>query len=291
MMNYEEFKAQVVDTFATYLPKKYEKCKIKVSVIPKINMEMEAINVDCQGDIMAQPTLYLQGLYKEYIDSRSLEDVLKSAAYIFSQYCIGMEKMMMEMVEIAEEVDKYSIVINLIATEHNGHLLDQCPHHEEMDMTVIYRQVVFLDDGSFNGRILMNDDLESLGMTEEELYLLALSNTERLFPVEIKILDDQIYKISNQCSAHGAATMLYPGLLKSIAEEWGDDLYVLPSSIHEVILVAITGQEADRLRALVIDANMDLVKKPILLTNNIYRYYRDTEELKIVCEKNKGPVS
>lgn len=288
MMNYEEFKIQVINTFAMYLPREYKGSKISVNVIPKINMEMEAINVECPLKVIAQPVLYLQGLYGEYTKVRSVEEVLKSAAYIFSQYSNFAEHVVAGMVD---EIDKYSIVINLIGTEHNCHLLDCCPHHQEMDMTVIYRQVVFLEDGSFNGRILMNDDLITLGMTEEELYPLALSNTERLFPVEVKALDDEIYSVSNQCGAHGASTMSYSHLLDGIAEEWADDLYILPSSIHEIIVVAATGQDADRLKDLVIGANLDLIKKPIILTDSVYLYNRQTKKIEITCGQNKGPVS
>lgn len=288
MMNYEEFKTQVVGTFATYLPKKYEGSKVSIDVIPKINMEMEAINVECPMEVKAQPVLYLQGLYGEYTRKGNLEEVLESVADIYSQYCDFVENVAVGM---SDEIDKDSIVINLISTERNGHLLDHCPHHQEMDMTVIYRQVVFLDDGSFNGSILTNAGLKSLGMTEEGLYPLALSNTERLFPVEINVLDDRIYAVSNQCGAHGASTMLYPQLLEGIAEEWEDDLYILPSSIHEIIVVAATGQDADRLRDLVMGANLDLIKKPIVLTDSVYRYNRETKEMEITCRQNKGPVS
>lgn len=290
MMNYEEFKSQVIDTFATYLPEEYKGSKVSVTMIPKINVEMDAINVECprESEVVAQPILYLQGLYGEYTKTKNLQGVLKQASKVFVHYCN-----FPDFVSTTDEglLEKDRIVINLISTEKNGHLLNHCPHREILDMAVIYRQVVFLADGSFNGSIVTNQQLNSLDITEEELHSLALANTERMFPVDIHPLDEKIYLVTNQCKAHGAATMLYEGLLAEIAEKFQDDLYIIPSSIHEIILIGITGENADRMRALVVDANRDMVKKPVILTDTIYQYRRNEKDLIVASQKNKGPVA
>lgn len=288
MMSYEEFKSQVINTFADYLPEEYRESKISVSVIPKINVEMEAINVECSKSVTAQPILYLQGLYGEYTKTNNIAEVLKHASSIFVQYCNFPDFMATTDEKLVCE-DR--IVINLISTEYNSHLLDHCPHRQILDMTIIYRQVIFLDDGSFNGSIITDQQLEDLNITEEELYPLALSNTERMFPVNINKLDKEIYMVTNQCSTHGAATILYAGFMENIADKFKDDLYVIPSSIHEIILVSTTGQDADRLRALVVGANTDIIKKPVVLTNTIYRYRRRENDLVVASPKEKSPVA
>ena len=48
-----------------------------------------------------------------------------------------------------------------------------------------------------------------------------------------------MYMLSTRQRIHGAACMLYPKCLKETAEQIGSDLYIIPASIHELVLLPV----------------------------------------------------
>ena len=99
---------------------------------------------------------------------------------------------------------------------------------------------------------------------EEELFAAARENTPRLLPVclrpmgeflrdflsteEKRVMEEEIYVLTNSRGYLGAAAMLYEGVLERFSARVGADLYILPSSIHEVILLPFQGQKKEFLQ-------------------------------------------
>ena len=81
--------------------------------------------------------------------------------------------------------------------------------------------------------------------------------------------------LSNTRRIDGAVCILYPGVLESLAREEGHDLYILPSSMHEVILLPDTGApSAEELKRMVREVNDTQVAPEEVLSGNVYRYTR-----------------
>lgn len=89
-----------------------------------------------------------------------------------------------------------------------------------------------------------------------------------------------MYVLSNKQKLHGAACMLYPGVLKTFAEKIQRDLYVLPSSVHEVILVP-AGADTDKeaLREIVTEINRTQVAEEEVLADSVYFYSRSRDKI------------
>lgn len=94
-----------------------------------------------------------------------------------------------------------------------------------------------------------------------------------------------MYVLTNRCSQNGAACIRYPNVLKEFAERMGSDLYILPSSIHEVILLRSHGLEDDAgaLRNMVKDVNRTQLAPEEVLSNQVYYYSRKSGKVGI-CE-------
>ena len=89
-----------------------------------------------------------------------------------------------------------------------------------------------------------------------------------------------MYVLTNQQKLYGAACMLYPGVLKAFSEENGQDFYVLPSSVHEVILIpAEPGTNEALLREIVTEINRTQVAKDEVLADSIYYYSRNRDQI------------
>ena len=90
--------------------------------------------------------------------------------------------------------------------------------------------------------------------------------------------------LSNRRHMYGAAVMILPGVLQDIAEEMDASLYILPSSVHEVILMTDTGQEQPQvLRDMVMEVNATQVLPEEILSDHVYYYDRDKKEICIVA--------
>lgn len=93
-----------------------------------------------------------------------------------------------------------------------------------------------------------------------------------------------MYVLTNKQKLQGAACMLYPGVLKGFGEKMGQDFYVLPSSVHEVILVPalpVTGPEI--LKDIVSDINRTQVAPDEVLADSVYFYSRKRDTLEWLC--------
>lgn len=81
-----------------------------------------------------------------------------------------------------------------------------------------------------------------------------------------------MYVLTNSSKMYGASVLMYPQHLSGLAERLGDDLFVLPSSIHEVIAVPADGMEPAKLRDAVREVNAGEVTAEETLSDSVYRW-------------------
>jgi len=92
--------------------------------------------------------------------------------------------------------------------------------------------------------------------------------------------DSPMLVLTNNSRLHGATTLLYPHLLSEISERLNQDLYLLPSSIHEVLLVpADLIGDRQELDLMVQEVNKDHVARDEVLSDHAYFYSRKRNSL------------
>ena len=92
---------------------------------------------------------------------------------------------------------------------------------------------------------------------------------------------DEMYILTNHLKMNGASCMMYPGVLKEFAEKIDANLYILPSSVHEVLLVPYREEEdAADLNRMVVNSNRKEIDQQDVLSDSIYYYDRNTDEIK-----------
>ena len=139
--------------------------------------------------------------------------------------------------------------------------------------------------------------LETMGVTPEQLFADAAEIAPKNNPAEIKGMsqlmaemmgpetaqmlgialvdpeDEMMFVASNPNKLNGAAVLTYPGFLEQAAEQLGGDFYVLPSSIHEIILLPERGDMCPReLENMVQEVNATQVAPEDKLSDNVYHY-------------------
>ena len=296
MMNYELFKEVVAEKFKEFMPEEYKDYKVDVHSITKVNQTMDGINLVPTGDdrLSTSPTIYINNMYEHYKECEDLQEVLQRAAE-------SMVKAFVEAPNVSPKVD----------TEQNKGMLENVPSRQFQDLSIIYRWVVDKDRDGISSTIVNNGLAEKLGMNEEQLYKAAVENTVRLFPPTVKSMNDVIrdmmmadgmpgeiadmmigevpeenmmYVISNERGVNGAASMLYEDNLHKLAEKLETDLYIMPSSLHEVIAVSVNMGDPNELAQMVNEINMDQVSLDERLSNQVYHYDKDLRKLSLATD-------
>lgn len=280
MLDYESFKSVLIKRIKEFLPEKYQDWKVTVNRTPKVNGFKESIDIiPVSGDFAAVPRLYVEDLYLFYQDCKSMEYLLKKAGEFFVK---GMEYAQSIVSEKEPEKLEDSIIMALVNSVENRELQASVPNRSLLDLTIIYRIMVKLSDGSFNSAIITNAHAEILDLTEEKLYTMAKKNTAKLLPKMVRFVGGEIYMLTNEYGIFGATVMLYDDVLADIAENFESDLYILPTSIHEVFFMPVHGIRPDEVRDHLAETIANIVEKSEVLSYNVYLYDKKTASLSIV---------
>jgi hypothetical protein len=199
---------------------------------------------------------------------------------------------------------KERICYRLVSAEHNRELLQKIPHISYLDLAICFYYAYQGDELGAGSILIHNTHMDMWGTNQEELMELAQKNTPQLFPWEYKSMDMVLRELmeeeekiagdifserlpmqilSNENRVHGAACILYPNLLKNLAEKEGCNLYIIPSSIHEVIILPDSGEENPlQLREMIEEVNATQVEPEEVLSNNLYYFERHIGQVKVV---------
>ena len=304
MYSIEEFKQELIPWLENFLKEQYGDAHITIEPVEKTNQVLTGINciIHNNGPI-CMPILYLENLYQRYCQCGDYEETLEgvknavvSAIESISPYEDNVRNFYK---------DHNNVYFHFIHTEQNKALLETMPHREFYDMSIVYRCFVFRDEtGTATAQI--NHRLANvMGLNEEELYQLAYENTRRLFPTSIKPIKEVIeelqggasdelvqalaeaeaqeeptfYVVTNEAREKGAVSILYTDELQKLAEQLECDLYLVPSSLHEMLAVPETSIELDELSKMVYEVNQLVVEVEDRLSNEVYKYDRNEQSI------------
>ena len=262
-------------------------------VIKNNSVELDGICLHRAGDTLS-PTVYLNHFYEEYLEGRPLHSILSEIAATLSSEVPELEVN----TSLYDNYDaiRHQIIFRLVNYERNEELLTSCPYLPFCDLAITFRWLVHSDSSGIASALITNKEMELWNITLEELYQTASLNTRRLFPATIQpiqqllseyldkdadiqeLLDQtpdelQLFILSNEPRINGSTSMIYDGILADFAKKIKKDLYILPSSIHEVLLMPATKEiEEQALLNLVRDADRTVVGLPDILSDSIYRF-------------------
>lgn len=183
----------------------------------------------------------------------------------------------------------------LVNTEKNREFLATVPSRNFLDLSLIYEVGLDCGDGSHGGIIVNRRQMERWGVMERRLFEQANANMDEEDSLEIRglseilreaigdeaagecVMEDDtqpMYVMGNRNRWYGAAAMANHKAMRKAAEIFGRDFMILPSSVHELILVPSSGEsdEAERLVQMVEDVNKTVLAEEEILSRHVYRY-------------------
>ena len=198
------------------------------------------------------------------------------------------------------------VVFRLIQQKQNRELLEDLPHIPFLDLAIVFYLLLPCGDHAMTGSALIrHEHLRSWHMTVQDLADLARENTPRLLKQELLPMEEMLrqlltpeaaealftddrkercplYVLTNRLQLYGAGCMLYDGVLETFATARGCDLYVLPSSVHEVLLMPVSEKfSKEELDEMILQVNREHVSREDILSDHVYRY--SLKDRKLIC--------
>jgi hypothetical protein len=297
LTSFESFKARFFEDLKDKLPG----VELSIREVKKLNESYEGIVASPVGSNVGV-NIPIEMFFKALEDGRDYDEVVeKGAEFVTNGITQRPDFDIDSFCDYSKMKEK--IALELVSAERNKELLETVPHQMLEDMAVVCRFVVSSDNEGRASILVTNQMLESMGVTPKQLFEDAMEIAPMNKPAEIKGMfetlcelmggepdmlatmgilpmeaDDRMYVASVPDKIQGAAVLAYPGFFDQAAEKIGKSFYILPSSIHECILVPDEGTKngADVFLPMVREVNSAEVQPEDRLTDNVYHY--DIEE-------------
>ncbi len=277
------------------------------TVIKNNSLELEGMIIVEEGRSVS-PNFYLEFYYEDYLKGADIGDIVKSITEKYNK--MQNNEFGSFSMDINNCMDK--IVCRLVSFERNSRLLEEVPYIPFLDMAIIFYCLVTEDENGIGSVRISNSIMEDWGMTVKTLYKAAINNTERLFPKvfcplklmlqnmlnsEDKDMPEIFGSIENGCyneeeapfiltncrGVNGSAAILYQDCLKNIGKMTETGMYIIPSSIHELLIIPDDGQlSADGLKKMVEEVNTSCVAADEVLSDMVY-YYSVEKNIIEIC--------
>lgn len=299
-MEYREFVEQAKKEIQEILGEDYT---VREDIVMKNNRKpLEILSVMRTGE-NASPAINLEQYYSQLLAGMEFQDVVIQMLEFYFDYRTA-SRIDMSFIFDFENI-RDQVMIRLVSCDRNKCLLEHIPHRHFLDLVVIfcfYMEHEQLGSGFVR---IQNVHLQMWGITEEELFRTAMCNM--LFRMEYKMLalsdviesmiglridseeeEFPMYVLTNQERCYGAACMMFPHILEAAAEKMQGDYYLLPSSVHECMILPIdnkSGMSVWELHRMVREINRAHVAQEDVLGDSVYRYYADEKELRIAANE------
>lgn len=301
-MNYEEFVHALMEAVINLSEIDTTVCLHRVSrnngVVKKV------LSISRPGeDVM--PTVYPERYYEKYRMGVTIPHLAYEVIAEIDQARKGCKIQSEDYAEFENMKDR--VLYQLVNYDRNALNLQKQPYIRFLDLAVVF--YYFLDLGSAQRATarITNSHLQKWGLSPAELWNAARVNTPKSEPADFCPIDkivseldqsdfsenmgDSEYSenpdipmtvLTNRDRAYGAACMTYEGVFEDISDYYAASLFILPSSIHEVIVVPDYGKYSkDELEDMVTDINASEVSPSEVLSNHIYRYDRLKKEISL----------
>lgn len=251
------------------------------------------------------PNIRLDDFYQSYLEGEGIESIAEDIAAVYER--AGKEKMDLSFFQDFEKA-KSNILLKVVGFETNREQLKKIPHIKFMDLALTFYYYIEGQTGENASIQIENSHLEFWNVDAGKLYDLAVENAVQRMPAQLRNICDIIHAfsrqngvepspetmdeferetdrlpmfvLSNRKNYFGAAVIYYPGVLKRIAGEMYSDLIILPSSVHEVILLPADGTEnIGKLNEMIAEINQNQLAREEVLSDHLYYYDLERDEL------------
>ncbi|SKA73445.1 hypothetical protein SAMN02745111_02461 [Eubacterium uniforme] len=318
-LEYDVFIEYIREHILEYFPEGYANAEVTIKDVLKNNDNRRKglfINVDKN----ISPIIYLDDLYESYKNNESLE-MGNICRIIYDTYKSQEPDFIVPDVKNFDAV-KDKIVFKLINTENNKEFLKDVPSIQHLDMSAVFQiqlspeASIKVTDNIFNMWNISKDELGKIAlentkrikqpklvdmnsMLNEILGFVAFEkssnpevNLDSIAEADLKeFFDDNImnnmtiplFVLISEDKVNGATCMLFEDDMKKIANALDKNFYIIPSSIHELIIIPDSELlDPMEIKPMISEVNSTCVELTDKLSDNLYKFDKEEMKLKIV---------
>lgn len=297
-MNKERFFSYIKEHVKERLPQEYQKAHVALDVVTKGNDTKHTCLIIRRAEEEAVPAIYLDQLFEQYQQGLGLDGALDRIAGLRMRYDAGEQ-----MAGLGERLLDYGwcrprLYAAVCSPELDRERLQGLVHTRQWGFEAYYRVHV----GEQMELCVTPEIMKAWGATVEEIHRDALgsslSRDVRLYlmedvlgcagqeggPEDLMGLpegqwngklpeESPMLVLTNARAEYGAAAILIPEALDRAAELIGGNYYILPSSVHEVILAPIMEMAgAEALKEMICEINEAVISEEERLSEEAYVY-------------------
>lgn len=242
--------------------------------------------------------LYLDDWYSAFLEGTTLSDIADTFMEMYQRataVTLPDTKTLTDYESIREK-----IFYKLINFKENQQELKDIPYIPYLDLAIVFYVLLDCDENNMKSMQIRSKHLELWKKELPDLFADAKRNTEKFLPAEFLSMSDilkevsydveadsetdgsalpEMYVLTNAIRKYGAISFLQEGTLQQISEKLQEDFFLLPSSVHEVILVKTAGLCASFLNEMIQDINKTNVLPEDVLSDHAYFYSYSRKEL------------
>ena len=280
-MNYEEFVQFMLECVRTRLP--------KTTVVEKQeilkNNDVKVVGLAFRkAGVCAAPVIYLEEYYKRYCMGASMETLVEHLIRR-SEQTPPVPKWDYENILDFQKVSSH-VVYKLINAKRNQALLKKVPNLPLLDFAIVFYVMIPVNETENCSVLIQNVHMNYWKLPISVLYQCAKENTEKICPYVFRPLSEyvedytgeyvptsELYILSNEMGVNGAAAILYPKVPKEIYAKIGGSYYLIPSSIHEFLVIRKDYETCpEALKQIVWDVNENHIAPEEYLSDSIYYF-------------------
>ena len=272
---------------------------VDVKEVTKTNgVKKVGLTISQENDEIS-PVIYIDQSIKDIEENKvTVDNVVKSIVDMYEEVAKTKDDNPYGIVGLIE--NKETILDNVLPfimnRDKNNELFNQVPHRRYLDFIVVYK-IYSNVDGETATITITHDLADQMEMSESELYDAAIRNQKKKKPVIQSLgsllggmlgdIDDDtdpgLVLLSNEDYMYGSSLILIPSIIEDIAKGIESDVYILPSSIHELLLLpAPLMDDESEILDIVRDINKNVVQPDIFLSDNIYKFSLETNDIELV---------
>lgn len=258
-----------------------------------------------KNDDKIRPQIYLEKYYEDYQSGKELQEIVEE---VLKMYRTAMKDINPKNLERLEEWTniKERLALRIVSKERNQEELYNLVYEEICDLVAIATICVERNGEGVKSIRITQDLARKWNVSNEEILEAAKENTSKLFPPKIQDLYEFVQDmvdiskeelsqgrknfpdlqiLTNDLCINGATVILYDSFMKEVYERLGGKFIILPSSVHEVLVVPLEdSMYIPYLQEVVESINQRFVAEDEILSDNVYMY--DGEKIVLAFDKN-----
>ncbi len=233
-------------------------------------------------------TINMDKYYKMYLAGRPVDEIVD----LVQQQAMNAFEERPD-VDISRMKDYESLCSNVmmeaVSREKNADYLQNVPHFDMADLSIIYRVNVAESRNQGIGVITVDNRLlNSMGVSQDQFQKDVFDQALAGEPPVLKSLTEvlggliagdgsgpegELFLATNSNALYGASVIAIPGFLDQATEKLGGSFYILPSSVHEVLFLKNDqAMEVQELENMVREINESIVSPEERLSDRVYHY-------------------